>query len=401
MTGAQDAYLDRYGHALLQVFGTPQRVLTHGQGCEVYDADGRCYLDLLAGIAVNALGHAHPALVAAIAEQAQRAVHVSNFFTTAPQIDLAERLLALAGAPEGSAVFFANSGTEANEAAVKLSRRTGRSRIVAAEGGFHGRSTGALALTHKEAYREPFAPLLGDVTFVPFDDAEALRTVFEDGRGDIAAVFLEPIQGEAGVRPASDAYLRAARELCTAHGALLIFDEVQSGVGRTGTWFAHEPSGVRPDAMTLAKGLAGGVPIGALLTYGPAVTGLLTAGQHGSTFGGNPLACAAALAVLDVIESEQLMDHAVQVGEKIRAAVLGLGHPRIAEVRGRGLLLGIGLTDDGAPDLAAALLADGIIVNAPNPRTLRLVPPLVLSAEQVDRFVQSLQSHLDVPKDSP
>lgn len=401
MTGAQDAYLDRYGHALLQVFGTPQRVLTHGQGCEVYDADGRCYLDLLAGIAVNALGHAHPALVAAIAEQAQRAVHVSNFFTTAPQIDLAERLLALAGAPEGSAVFFANSGTEANEAAVKLSRRTGRSRIVAAEGGFHGRSTGALALTHKEAYREPFAPLLGDVTFVPFDDAEALRTVFEDGRGDIAAVFLEPIQGEAGVRPASEAYLRAARELCTAHGALLIFDEVQSGVGRTGTWFAHEPSGVRPDAMTLAKGLAGGVPIGALLTYGPAVTGLLTAGQHGSTFGGNPLACAAALAVLDVIESEQLMDHAVQVGEKIRAAVLGLGHPRIAEVRGRGLLLGIGLTDDGAPDLAAALLADGIIVNAPNPRTLRLVPPLVLSAEQVDRFVQSLQSHLDVPKDSP
>lgn len=401
MTGAQDAYLDRYGHALLQVFGTPQRVLTHGQGCEVYDADGRCYLDLLAGIAVNALGHAHPALVAAITEQAQRAVHVSNFFTTAPQIDLAERLLALAGAPEGSAVFFANSGTEANEAAVKLSRRTGRSRIVAAEGGFHGRSTGALALTHKEAYREPFAPLLGDVTFVPFDDAEALRTVFEDGRGDIAAVFLEPIQGEAGVRPASEAYLRAARELCTAHGALLIFDEVQSGVGRTGTWFAHEPSGVRPDAMTLAKGLAGGVPIGALLTYGPAVTGLLTAGQHGSTFGGNPLACAAAWAVLDVIESEQLMDHAVQVGEKIRAAVLGLGHPRIAEVRGRGLLLGIGLTDDGAPDLAAALLADGIIVNAPNPRTLRLVPPLVLSAEQVDRFVQSLQSHLDVPKDSP
>lgn len=401
MTGAQDAYLDRYGHALLQVFGTPQRVLTHGQGCEVYDADGRCYLDLLAGIAVNALGHAHPALVAAIAEQAQRAVHVSNFFTTAPQIDLAERLLALAGAPEGSAVFFANSGTEANEAAVKLSRRTGRSRIVAAEGGFHGRSTGALALTHKEAYREPFAPLLGDVTFVPFDDAEALRAVFEDGRGDIAAVFLEPIQGEAGVRPASEAYLRAARELCTAHGALLIFDEVQSGVGRTGTWFAHEPSGVRPDAMTLAKGLAGGVPIGALLTYGPAVTGLLTAGQHGSTFGGNPLACAAAWAVLDVIESEQLMDHAVQVGEKIRAAVLGLGHPRIAEVRGRGLLLGIGLTDDGAPDLAAALLADGIIVNAPNPRTLRLVPPLVLSAEQVDRFVQSLQSHLDVPKDSP
>ncbi len=393
--GAQADYLDRYGHALLQVFGTPQLVLTHGQGCEVYDADGRSYLDLLGGIAVNALGHAHPALVAAITEQAGRALHVSNFFTTPAQVELAEKLLSLAQAPQGSAVFFTNSGTEATEAAVKLSRRTGRRRLIAAQGGFHGRSTGALALTHKEAYREPFAPLIGDVTFVTYNDIAALQSVFADGGDEIAALVLEPIQGEAGVIPASSAYLGAARELCTAHGALLVFDEVQTGVARTGSWFAHQPSGVQPDAMTLAKGLAGGVPIGALLTYGPQVTGLLAAGQHGSTFGGNPLACAAALAVLRTIETDHLMDNAVQISEKIRGAVLGLRHWRIAEVRGRGLLLGIGLTDDRAPQLAAALLADGIIVNAPNPRTLRLVPPLILTAEQVDRFVQSLQSHLD------
>ncbi len=393
--GAQTDYLDRYGHALLQVFGTPQLVLTHGQGCEVYDADGRCYLDLLGGIAVNALGHAHPSLVAAITEQAGRALHVSNFFTTPAQVELAEKLLSLAQAPQGSAVFFTNSGTEATEAAVKLSRRTGRRRLIAAQGGFHGRSTGALALTHKEAYREPFAPLIGDVTFVAYNDIAALQAVFADDGDEIAALVLEPIQGEAGVIPASSAYLRAARELCTAHGALLVFDEVQTGVARTGSWFAHQPSGVQPDAMTLAKGLAGGVPIGALMTYGPQVTGLLGAGQHGSTFGGNPLACAAALAVLRTIETDHLMDNALQISEKIRGAVLGLRHPGIAEVRGRGLLLGIGLTDDRAPQLAAALLADGIIVNAPNPRTLRLVPPLILTAEQVDRFVQSLHSHLD------
>ncbi|MEP7160948.1 MAG: acetylornithine transaminase [Dermatophilaceae bacterium] len=395
--GAQADYLDRYGHALLQVFGTPQLVLTHGQGCEVYDADGRSYLDLLGGIAVNALGHAHPALVAAITEQAGRALHVSNFFTTPAQVELAEKLLTLAQAPQGSAVFFTNSGTEATEAAVKLSRRTGRRRLIAAQGGFHGRSTGALALTHKEAYREPFAPLIGDVTFLAYDDIPALEAVFADAGGEIAALFLEPVQGEAGVIPASVAYLRSARELCTAHDALLVFDEVQTGVARTGSWFAHQPSGIQPDAMTLAKGLAGGVPIGALMTYGPQVTGLLAAGQHGSTFGGNPLACAAALAVLRTIETDHLMDNAMQIGEKIRGAVLGLSHPGIAEVRGRGLLLGIGLTDDRAPELAAALLADGIIVNAPNPRTLRLVPPLILTAEQVDRFVQSLHSHLDAP----
>ena len=274
----QAQYLDRYAAALLPVFGRPQLVLTRGAGSSVWDADGKEYLDLLAGIAVNALGHGHPALVAAVREQAERMIHISNFFTSPAQIELAATLLRLAGAPAGSAVFFTNSGTEAIEAALKLSRRTGRVRLIAAEGAFHGRSTGALALTHKAAYREPFAPLIGDVEHVPYDDPQGLRDAFEaPGAAPVAALFLEPTQGEAGVIPASADYLRLARELCTAHGALLVLDEVQTGIGRTGRWFDHQRAGITPDAMTLAKGLGGGVPIGALVTYGPAVTGLLSA----------------------------------------------------------------------------------------------------------------------------
>ncbi|QQS00950.1 MAG: acetylornithine transaminase [Austwickia sp.] len=392
---AQSRLLDRYAHSLLPVFGRPQLVLTHGSGSHVWDADGRRYLDLLAGIAVNALGHAHPALVAAVRAQAERMIHISNFFTSAPQIELAETLLRLAGAPEGSAVFFTNSGTEAIEAAIKLSRRTGRTRLLAAEGAFHGRSTGALALTHKAAYREPFAPLLGDVTHLPYNDGAALRATFERDGAAIAALVLEPTQGEAGVVPASADYLRLARELCTRHGALLILDEVQTGVGRTGRWFDHERAGIRPDAMTLAKGLAGGVPIGAMITYGPAVTGLLTAGQHGSTFGGNPLACAAGLAVCQTLEQEHVLDDVRLVGDKIAAGVRGLAHPRIAEVRGEGLLLGISLRDEGATALAAGLLQEGIIVNAPNPATLRLAPSLLLSPDEADTFVEALHSLLD------
>lgn len=391
----QDALLDRYAASLLGVFGRPQLVLTHGVGNRVVDADGKEYLDLLAGIAVNALGHAHPALTDAIAEQARRLIHISNFFTSEPQIELAERLLALAEAPAGSAVFFTNSGTEAIEAAIKLARRTGRQRMVAAEGCFHGRSTGALALTHKASYREPFAPLIPQVTHVPYDDSDALRAVFTDDTSPVGALFLEPIQGEAGVIPASSSYLRLARELCTRHGALLVFDEVQTGVGRTGRWFAHERAGVQPDAMTLAKGLGGGVPIGALVTYGSVVSGLLTAGQHGSTFGGNPLACAAGLAVLRTIEADALLDNARAVGDKLAAGIRGLAHPRIAEVRGEGLLIGIGLRDEGASALVARLLTAGFIVNAPNPRTLRLAPSLLLGADEADNFVEALHPLLD------
>jgi len=385
-------WLERYDHALLGVFGQPRTVLARGDGAVVEDVEGARYLDLLGGIAVNTLGHGHPALVRAVAEQAASLVHVSNFFTTPGQVELAERLLALAGAPDGSAVFFANSGTEAIEAAVKLSRRTGRTRIVAAEGAFHGRTTGALALTHKPAYREPFEPLIPEVVHVRWNDQEALRAAVT---ADVAAVVLEPVQGEAGVRPADPAYLQLARELTTAHGALLVLDEVQTGVARTGSWFAFQQAGVTPDAMTLAKGLGGGVPIGALVTFGPEVTGLLTAGQHGTTFGGNPLAVAAGLAVLDTIEAEGLVEHARVAGDHVAAAVLALGHPLVAEVRGAGLLRAIQLTADVAPQVADRALAAGFIVNPVTPSALRLAPPLVVTTEQLDTFVAALPALLD------
>lgn len=385
-------YLDRYAHSLMGVFGRPKVALTRGEGCYVWDADGKRYLDLLAGIAVNALGHGHPALVDAVSRQAASLIHVSNFFASPPQIELAERLLDVAGAPDGSTVFFANSGTEAIEAAIKLSRRTGRSSLVAAEGSFHGRSTGALALTHKRAYREPFAPLIPSVTHVPLNDEGALRAAMT---ADVAALFLEPIQGEAGVVTADPAYLRLARELTTATGTLLILDEVQTGVGRTGTWFAFQQAGVVPDAITVAKGLAGGVPIGALVTFGPAVSGLLTAGQHGSTFGGNPLAAAAGLAVLDTIEKDGLLAHATSVGNHLADSVAALKHPLIAGVRGEGLLRAIELSADVSAVVADRALTAGFIINAPTPDVLRIVPPLVITIAQIDTFVAALPMLLD------
>lgn len=383
-------WLSRYAASLLPVFGVPQTVLSHGQGCYVVDVDGMRYLDLLGGIAVNALGHGHPALVEAVTTQVSRLVHVSNFFTSEPQIELAEALLRVAQAPAGSAVFFANSGTEAIEAAIKLSRRTGRGTIIAAEGSFHGRSTGALALTWKPAYREPFEPLIGRVVHVPFNDESALRDAVASVGSDLAAILLEPIQGEGGVIPGDPAYLRAARELATAAGALLIFDEIQTGVGRTGEWFAWQHHGVTPDAMTVAKGLGGGVPIGALLTYGPSVTGLLTAGQHGSTFGGNPLACAAGLAVVRTIERDGLLAHAREMGEHLVASVAGLGHPLVAEVRGAGLLRAIVLRAPHAGAAMARARDAGFLVNAVAPEAIRLAPPLVIEAAELDAFVTAL-----------
>lgn len=384
--------LDRSQEVLLGVFGRPRLTLVRGEGCYVYDADGGRHLDLLGGIAVNSLGHGHPALVEAISRAARELVHVSNFFVTPDQVRLGERLLELSDAPSGSRVFLCNSGTEAIEAVVKLSRRTGRTRIVAAEGAFHGRTTGALALTHKEAYRAPFEPLIGDVTFVPYNDVEALRAAVDE---TVAAVVLEPIQGEAGVIPASTDYLRAAREVTTAAGALLVLDEIQSGVGRSGLWFAHQAHGVRPDVMTLAKGLAGGVPIGAVVTFGDEVSGLLGAGQHGTTFGGNPLACAAALAVLDTIERDGLLEQVKATGEHLVEAVEGLGHPLVREVRGAGLLRAIALTRDVSAQVTADLEARGPIVNPVRPDTIRLAPPLVLTTDEVDEFVADLSVVLD------
>jgi acetylornithine/N-succinyldiaminopimelate aminotransferase len=386
------ALLERYGSALLGVFGTPRTVLSHGEGCYVWDVDGVRYLDLLAGIAVNALGHAHPAVVEAVSTQAGRLVHVSNFFTTTAQVELAERLLEVAGAPDGSAVFFTSSGTEAVEAAVKLARRTGRTRIVAAEGAFHGRSTGALALTHKPSYREPFEPLLPGVVHVPYGDEAALRAALTD---EVAALVLEPIQGEAGVIEADPAYLRLARELTTASGALLVLDEVQTGIGRTGSWFAFQQAGIVPDAITLAKGLGGGVPIGALVTFGPDVSALLAPGQHGTTFGGNPLACAAGLAVLDTIAKDGLMEHATVMGERLADGVLALGHPLVAGVRGRGLHRAIVLTADTSAAVADRAHRAGFIVNPVQPDAVRITPPLVITAAQVDEFVAALPALLD------
>jgi acetylornithine/N-succinyldiaminopimelate aminotransferase len=387
-----ETYLDRYAHSMIPVFGRPKTVLTRGEGCYVWDADGKRYLDLLAGIAVNALGHGHPAVVEAICKQAASMIHVSNFFATRPQIELAERLLAVAGAPKDSAVFFANSGSEAVEAAIKLSRRTGRTGLVAAEAAFHGRTMGALALTHKPAYREPFAPLVPSVTHVPLNDQAALRAAVTL---DTAAVFLESIQGEAGVVAADPEYLRLARDLTRSTGTLLVIDEVQTGVGRTGTWFAFQQAGIRPDAITVAKGLAGGVPIGALVTFGPEVSGLLTAGQHGSTFGGNPLAAVAGLAVLDTIDKDGLLAHATTVGNHLADSVAALGHPLIMGVRGSGLLRAIVLSVDVAAVVADRALSAGFIINAPTAHALRITPPLVVKTQEIDTFVAALPTLLD------
>ncbi|GAA6527015.1 acetylornithine transaminase [Intrasporangium sp. DVR] len=386
--------LHRYAGAMVQVFGQPQLVLASGHGCWVTDVDGKRYLDLLSGIAVNALGHGHPALVQAVAKQAEQAIHISNFFTSEPAILLAERLLTLSMAPAGSGVFFANSGAEAIEAAIKLSRRTGRTRLVALEGSFHGRTTGALALTHKAAYREPFQPLIPEVTFVPPGDEAALRAAIDD---TTAALFVEPIQGEAGVRELSADYLRLARELTSRHGSLLVLDEIQTGVGRTGHWFAHQIADIVPDAMTLAKGLAGGVPIGALVTFGGDVTGLLAAGQHGTTFGGNPLACAAGLAVLDTIEREDLLGNARRVGSLLD----DLGVPGVSATRGRGLLRAIELSGIPAPAAMAAARDAGFIVNAVTPTALRLAPPLVLSDAELEGFIDALPAILATAGTAP
>lgn len=385
----------RYSAAIMNTFGTPALTLVRGDGARVWDADGNGYLDLFAGIAVNALGHNHPALVRAVTEQLGTLGHISNLMTSPAQIELAERLLALlddpaTGAPAADArVFLANSGTEANEAAFKLTRRTGRTKVIAAEDGFHGRTMGALALTSKAAYREPFEPLPGEVVFVPLGDADALAAAVDDGT---AAICLEPIQGEAGVNVGTEDYLRAARRIADEHGALLWFDEVQTGIGRTGAWFAHTRAGIRPDVITLAKGLGGGIPIGAMIALGPAAR-LFEPGNHGTTFGGNPVACAAASAVLATIEADGLLDRVERAGERLRA---GLGaDPRVREVRGRGLLIGLDLDHPHAAEVVAAGRERGFLLNNPTPSRLRFAPPLVLTDAEIDEFLAAWPGILD------
>jgi acetylornithine/N-succinyldiaminopimelate aminotransferase len=392
VTSQQEQHTARYAQSLMNTFGPPKLSLVRGEGAHVWDADGREYVDLLGGIAVNALGHAHPALVAAITEQLRTLGHISNFFTSPPQLELAEALVARLDAGPAK-VFFTNSGAEANEAALKLTRRTGRTHLVAAEGAFHGRTMGALALTAKAAYREPFEPLPGDVTFVPYGDPEALAAAVTD---QTAAIVLEPLQGEAGVEVPPEGYLAAARRVADEHGALLWLDEVQTGMGRTGAWFAHQlpalGGGVRPDVVTVAKGLGGGFPIGACIGVG-AAGDLLQPGNHGTTFGGNPVACAAALAVIGVIEAEGLLDHVTVLGQKLRDGLAA--DPRVTEVRGEGLLIGLDLAEDRAAEVFAAALDAGFIVNNPTPKRLRLAPPLVLAAADAGAFLDAWPSILD------
>ncbi len=390
------AVLDRYAHAVMNTFGPPKRVFVRGEGAYVWDAEGRRYLDLLAGIAVNALGHAHPTVLSAVTGQIATLGHVSNFFATPAQVALAERLAAMVdpGGPGDARVFFTNSGTEANEAAFKLTRMTGRTKIISTEGAFHGRSLGALAITHNPKYRAPFEPLPGDVVFVPYGDAEALAAELDD---TVAAVVLEPLQGENGVIEPPAGYLARARELCDGVGALLWIDEVQTGMGRTGAWLAHVAEGVRADVVTLAKGLGNGFPVGACVARGRAAS-MLQPGSHGSTFGGNPVAAIAGLAVIAVIERDGLLEHATAMGEHLAATVTGLGHPLVAGVRGRGLLRGIVLTEPVAAAVSDAALDAGFIVNAPRPDVLRLAPPLITTAAQLDTFTAALPGLLDASR---
>jgi acetylornithine aminotransferase len=382
----------RFEAALMANYGTPPVALVRGQGCQVWDADGRAYTDLIAGIAVSSLGHAHPAIIEAVSRQVRAIAHTSNLFLHEGEVALAERLLALLAA-EGR-VFFTNSGTEANEAALKLVRRQqgpGRPVMVAAEGGFHGRSMGALALTGKESIRQPFGPFGVEVRFVRYGDTGALAAAVGP---DCAAVFLEPCQGEAGVVPAPAGYLAAARELADAHGALLVIDEIQSGIGRTGGWFAHQADGVVPDVLTLAKGLGGGLPIGACIGLGPAAAALAK-GDHGSTFGGNPVACAAALAVLATIEADGLLAHAAAIGGRLADGLAAISHPLLTGVRGRGLWLAVVLAGPAAGTVEAACRRAGFLVNAVQPDAIRLAPPLILSAGEADGFLAALPAILD------
>lgn len=372
--------------ALFETYGTPPRELVSGRGTVVTDAEGNEYLDLLSGIAVNALGHAHPAVVDAVSNQIATLSHTSNLFAHPQVIKLAERLKGLVGKQAAEArVFFSNSGAEANEAAFKIARATGRTKILAAERGFHGRTMGALALTGQPDKQEPFKPLPGGVEYYPYGDIAALRELADD---DTAAIFLEPIQGETGVIPAPDGFLAAVRELCDEHGILMVVDEVQAGMGRTGQWFGfqHEPD-VLPDVITMAKGLGGGLPIGATLALPKAQ--LLAKGMHGTTFGGNPVVCAAANAVIDTIEAEDLLSNVATQSQAFRDGLVD--HPSVQTIRGRGLMLGIVLDEP----LTLDPLDYGLIVNKPQPDVIRIVPPLNISAQEVQGGVTKIRQMLD------
>ncbi|HEY9375094.1 acetylornithine transaminase [Streptomyces sp.] len=389
MTNAE--LTQRWQGSLMNNYGTPRLPLVRGEGAKVWDADGTEYLDFVGGIAVNALGHGHPAIVEAVSRQIQSLGHVSNLYVAEPPVALSERLLQLFGRP--GKVFFCNSGAEANEAAFKLGRLTGRRHMVATDNSFHGRTMGALALTGQPGKQEPFLPLPGDVTHVPFGDVEALRAAVTE---ETAFVIIEPIQGEYGVVVPPVGYLRAAREITRATGTLLVLDEVQTGIGRCGTWFEYQAhDGVDPDIVTLAKGLGGGLPLGATVAFGAAAE-LFQPGHHGTTFGGNPVACAAGLAVLDTLGRDGALDEVKRLGEKLRDGIEGLGHPLVSHVRGAGLLLGIVLTGPLAPQVQQAAQDAGLLVNAPAPDVVRIMPPLIIGDAEADAFLEALPGVLGV-----
>ena len=398
MTGpASEAARQRWSAAMMNNYGTPPLALSHGRGCTVWDLDGNEYLDLIAGIATTSIGHAHPAIAAAVAEQSRRLVHSSNLFIHEPGLALAERLLALTGQP--GRVFFCQDGATANEAALKMARRHGwltdpsggRLEVVAAAGSFHGRTMGALAVTGNPAKRDPFEPLPGPVTFVPYGDAEALTAAVSSAT---AAVILEPVLGEGGVVVPPAGYLAAARAACDRAAALLIVDEVQSGIRRTGAWFASLAQGVVPDIITLAKGLAGGMPLGAVIGLGAAGE-LFAAGDHGSTFGGNPVTAAASLAVLDTIEAEGLLAKAERVGAVLATAFDEVDHPLLAGHRGIGLWRALQLSQPAAAAVEAAARSRGFLINAVRPDAIRIAPPLVLTRDEALRFAAALPDLLD------
>lgn len=375
----------RWNSVMMANYGTPPIAIDHGEGVRVWDDQGREYLDFVGGIAVSSLGHAHPAIVAAVSAQVARLAHSSNLAMHEPGVALAERLVGLLDLP--ARVFFANSGAEANECAIKLARkhRPGKA-IVSCNASFHGRTMGALSLTGNPAKRTPFEPLPGPVTFVDYGDLDAMRSAVTE---DTAAVFVEPTLGEGGVVPPPSGFLTAVREICDATGALLVIDEVQSGIGRTGHWFASKADGVQPDVITLAKGLGGGLPIGACLAVG-AAGDLFVPGDHGSTFGGNPVSCAAALAVIDTIEAEGLLDNVKRVGEHLADALDAIDTPLAQGHRGAGLWRALALTDAKAAAVETAARERGLLVNAVRPDTIRLAPPLILTEADVDAAIPLL-----------
>lgn len=385
---------DRWSAVMMNNYGTPALALVSGQGAVVTDEAGKSYLDLLGGIAVNVLGHRHPAVIEAVTAQLNTLGHTSNLYATEPGIALAEGLVDHLGAP--ARVFFCNSGTEANEVAFKMTRLTGKTKIVAAQGAFHGRTMGSLALTGQPDKQAPFEPLPGEVVHVSYGDTKALAAAVDS---DTAAVFLEPIMGEGGVVTPPAGYLAEARGITAAHGALLVLDEVQTGIGRTGAFFAHQHDGITPDIVTLAKGLGGGLPIGACLAVG-AAGDLLTPGLHGSTFGGNPVCTAAALAVLRTLADDDLIAHAATLGKTLSHGIEELGHPLVDHVRGKGLLAGVVLTEPKAKAVEAAARDAGFLVNAAAAGVVRLAPPLIVTEEQIGSFITALPGILDTAKDA-